>query len=196
MILHILFFIIWIYILWVTKRAKLDFFKFCIGSVGLFVFMMIWLQPVATLPLTKIVAAGTGILGKITKMYESYYEYGMIFITQNDSSISLYIDYECSGIIEIMAFSSMLWFFPVYNFFEKFIITIGGIVWIFMANVFRIFVICTMIFFFGNNVFYLAHTVFGRIIFYVLSVILYFYVFTKSQVIRQKVGNFNYGDDI
>lgn len=196
MILGVICLIIWVYILWVLKRAKLDFFKFCVGSVGVFVFMMIWAQPIATEPLTRIVAASTGVLGKVTNMYESYYQYGLIFISHNTSSISLYIDYECSGIIEIMAFSAMLWFFPVYNFFEKFIVNIGGILWIFAANILRIFVICTMIFFFGNNIFYFAHTIFGRIIFYGLSVILYFHVFTRAQVVRQKVGNFNYGDNI
>nr|WP_278303910.1 exosortase family protein XrtG [Ruminiclostridium sufflavum] len=192
-ILEILFAIMWIYILTVLTRSKLDFWKFCWGSVGFFILMMLWLQPIAVNPLTKAVASISGIIGSLTDMYSSYFQYGMLFITNHGSSISLYIDYECSGIIEIMAFTSLLWFFNVYNFFEKLVINIFGFIWIFIANVLRIFVICALIYFFGNSIFYFAHTIFGRLIFYTFSIILYFFVFTKSHIIRQKVGNFNYG---
>lgn len=173
-------------------RKELHFFKFLFGSVGLFITMMVVIQPILTAPLAQLVAAAAGVLGRITNTYESYFEYGMIFINSAKGVVSLYIDYECSGIIEIMAFSSMLCFFPVYNFIEKIIVNVFGIVWIFVANVIRIFIICIAIHFFGNEVFYFAHTILGRLVFYGFSIILYFYVFTRSQIIRQKVGNFNY----
>jgi len=189
-------FLIWLYILWVFKRGKLDFFKFVVGSVGFFVFMMIWVQPVATDPLSKAVTSVSGIIGDITGIFKSYPEYNMVFISRPEGAISLYIDYECSGIIEIMAFTAMLWFFPVYNLGEKVIVNLLGVTWIFVANVLRILSICLTVYFFGNDAYYLAHTIIGRIIFYALSVILYFHVFTRSQIIRQKVGNFNYGNNI
>lgn len=192
----IICFIIWLYLLWVFQREKLVFFKFCLGSVGLFIFMMIWIQPVATEPIAKIVAATSGMIGDITHIFESYYEYGMLFINSKSGAISLYIDYECSGVIEIMAFMAMLWFFPVYNFTEKVLTSLIGMLWIFAANILRISVICVTIYFFGNNAFYFAHTILGRIIFYFLSVTLYFYVFTRSHIIRQKVGKFSYEDNI
>ena len=191
-ILGMLFAIIWIYILTVLSRSKLDFWKYCWGSVGLFVLMMILVQPIVTVPLTKAVASVAGILGGFTKMYSSYFQYGILFISNGGSSISLFIDYECSGIIEIMAFSSLLWFFNIYSFYEKIVVTILGFIWIFIAHVLRIFVICTLIYFFGNNIFYFAHTVFGRLVFYGFSIVLYFYVFTKPHVIRQRVGGFSY----
>lgn len=195
-IFTIICFIVWVYLLWVFERGKLIFFKFFLGSVGLFIFMMIWIQPLVTAPLAQIVTAATGTIGDVTHMFEAYYEYGMLFINGRSGAISLYIDYECSGVIEIMAFTAMLWFFPVYKFAEKFVINLIGILWIFAANILRISIICTTIYFFGNNAFYFAHTILGRIIFYFLSIILYFYVFTRSQIIRQKVGNFNYEDNI
>ena len=129
----------------------------------------------------------------MSNMYDSYYRYAILFIPKNTTSVSMTIDYECSGIIEIIAFSCMLWFFPVYNLIEKLIINCIGIIVIFLANVLRIFVICTLIYFYGNEIFYFAHTIFGRLIFYVISIALYFYVFTRSHVIRQKVGNISYG---
>ena len=185
--------IIWIYVILVLNRTGLHFFKFCIGSVGLFFFLMFWVQPLVTEPLSQLVCAVAGVLGDLTGMYDSYYQYAILFIPKNTASVSLSIDYECSGVIEIMAFSCMLWFFPLYNTVEKLIYTCIGFATIFLANVIRIFVICTLIYFYGNNIFYFAHTIFGRIIFYFISIVLYFYVFTRAQIIRQKVGNFNYG---
>jgi len=192
--LQITAFIIWIYALLVLSRTGLHFFKFCLGSVGLFFYLMLWVQPLIIQPLSMAVKAVSGVLGDLTQMYDSYYQYAIIFIPKNTTSVSLAIDYECSGVIEIMAFSCMLWFFPLYNTIEKLIVNCIGIVVIFIANVLRIFIICTLIYFYGNEIFYFAHTIFGRIIFYFISIVLYFYVFTRSQIIRQKVGNFNYGN--
>jgi len=187
--------LIWIYILTVLHRAKLTFFKFLAGSVGMFLFMMILIQPHITVPLSEAVAASAGLIGSLTGMFCSYYQYSIIFIRHGAESISLYIDYECSGIIELMAFSALLWFFPLYNAIEKLVVNIAGILWIFASNILRLTVICMLVYFFGNDIFFFAHAIFGRIIFYGFSIILYFYVFTRSQIIKQKVGKFSYGID-
>lgn len=185
-------FVIWLYLLTVFKRGKLTFWYFIFGSVGTFIFMLVWLQPLLITPLTNGVAVVAGFLGDLTGFYKSYFQYGVLFVNSKNYSISLYIDYECSGIIEIMAFSAMLWYFSVYQVYEKVIINILGFFWIFIANVIRIFVICTLIYFYGNDIYYFAHTIFGRLVFYVLSVALYFHVFTRPQILRQKIGSFNY----
>lgn len=185
-------FAVWIYILTVLTRAKLYFFKFVIGSVGMFFFTMFFFSPLLIKPMANAVAAVAALPGRLTGFYEAFYQYSLIFISRNNSFISFYIDYECSGIIEILAFSCLLWFFPLYDLAEKISLTLLGTAWIFLSNVLRILVICTLIYYFGNNIFYFAHTVFGRILFYALSIIMYFYVFTKAHVIRQKVGQFDY----
>lgn len=45
--------IIWLYILSVTKRAKLHAWSFMWGSLGLFVIMMMTVQPLLTMPLAS-----------------------------------------------------------------------------------------------------------------------------------------------
>ena len=190
--LIILAIILWIYILTVLKRAKLDFWYFLFGSVGMFVAGVVLLQPLITVPMQRAVAAVSGIMGELLGIYKSFFQYGILYIESGNAAISLYIDYECSGIIEIMAFTSLLWFFPVYRTHEKIVINLVGMLVIFAANVLRIFIICTMIYFFGNSVYFVAHTIIGRLFFYGCSVVLYFYVFTKSQIVRQKVGKVSY----
>lgn len=188
--------VIWIYILTVLKRAKLDFWYFLFGSVGMFVATVILVQPIVTEPMQKAVAAVAGIMGELTGLYKSYFQYGILFIENGTTSISLYIDYECAGIIEILAFSALLWFFPVYRFYEKIVVNLLGVLSIFIANVLRIFIICTLIYFFGDSIYFVAHTIIGRMFFYVCSIALYFYVFTKSQIVRQKVGKFRYDRNV
>lgn len=184
----------WSYSIFVLWRAKLTFFKFLVGSVGMFVLLMLLLQPILTAPLSKAVAAVTGLIGEWTGAFYSYYQYSLVFIRHGADSISLYVDYECSGIIEIFAFSSLLWFFPLYSIVEKLVVNIIGIIWIFLSNIIRMTSICLLVYFFGNDIFFFAHAIFGRIIFYTLSIILFFYVFTRAQIMKQRVGKFRYGD--
>ena len=185
-------FLVWIYLLSVFTRGKLYFYQFIWGSVGLFVFMMMWIQPVAIRPLTNLVCSEAGVAGRMTGFYESYSEYSMLFVQHGSEAISLCIDYECSGIIEMMAYMSMLAFFRVYDWMQRIILSVLGCMMIFFANIIRLFVIGTTIYYFGNDAYYIAHTIVGRIIFYALSVILYYYIFTKSQIVKQKIGGFHY----
>ncbi len=63
--------IIWIYILTVFKRAKLDFWFFTIGSAGLFTIGIILLQPFLLVPMQNAVAAAAGVFGEITHTFSS-----------------------------------------------------------------------------------------------------------------------------
>ncbi|MCQ2506718.1 MAG: exosortase family protein XrtG [Lachnospiraceae bacterium] len=191
---EIALFILYIYILTLLKRAKISFLFFLVGSVGMFVFLFLGLNQILIPPLVKAVSVIAGALGSLTGFYDAYFQQGMMFIVSHGETLSLYIDYECVGIIEILAFTCLLWFFPVYKVYEKFLINIIGFAYLLLANVFRIFAICSIIYIFGNDMYYVAHTIVGRIIYYVLSIVLYFFVFTKTQIKRQRVGNFAYGD--
>jgi exosortase family protein XrtG len=194
-IIGAVFILIWIYVLGVLRRTGLQFWRYIIGAFGLFIFMMIWLRPVLVQPLSRIVAAIAGVVGTITGTFTTYFKYGIIFIESSVGSLTLNIDFECSGIIEIMAFLSLLVFFRVYTRKERVLIGIVGTLYIILANALRIIVICEMIYFGGVSVYYIAHSFVGRIVFYALSVLLYFYVFTKPQIIRIQIGDFKYGDD-
>ena len=191
-ILLIVTFIIWIYVLTVLKRGKLEFWYFIAGSVGLFIYMLILVEPVILAPLQKAVSAVAGMFGDMTGIYESYFNKNVIFISTGDTNLSMYIDYECSGIIEILAFWALLWFFPLYHTYEKSVLSVVGGLAIFVSNVLRIFVICLIIYMFGESSYFIAHTIIGRLVFYACTVALYFFAFTKSQIIRQKVGGFKF----
>ena len=160
--------LVWIYILTVLCRAKLNFWYYICGSVGLFIFSLILIEPYVVVPLQKAVSAVAGVIGELTHLYDSYFQQGILFIQNGGTSLSLYIDFECSGV-------SMI-----------------GVLAIFLANVLRIFFICLLVHIWGIDMYFFAHTIFARILFYGCTVFLYFYVFTKPQIVRQKVGAFRY----
>ncbi len=193
----ILAFVVWIYLLSVFYRGKMGFFYFIFGSIGSFFFLMLYLKPVLMPVLVQLVTSVTGILGKGTGLFEAYRDYSILFIEspKDGGALSLYIDFECSGIIEILVFISLLAFFQVYGIWQRIVIGAIGCVVIFFSNVTRIFIICVMIRIWGNEVYFLAHTLIGRIVFYIFAVLLYYFVFTKAQIVRQKVGGFSYAQN-
>lgn len=186
--------IIWLYLLQVLKKSGLNFWHFILGSAGLFIFMMVYLRPVVTQPLARIIAALAGIPGNLLGLYSAYFKYGIIFVSSGQESISLLIDFECSGIIEILAFVSLLLFFDVYSRTEKVIVGLAGVCALILGNAIRITIICVIIHFMGVSSYYVAHAFIGRIVFYIISVVIYFYVFTRAQIVKQRVGGFHYAD--
>lgn len=186
---------LWLYCLKALSRAKLEFWRYLCGAMGSFVIMMITLQEVLTMPLARCVAAMAGLVGNVTDTFAAYLKYGIIFITTATGSMTLQIDLECSGIIEIMAFISLLAFFRVYSVSERIIVGVLGTAYIMICNALRITLICEAVHFMGTDAYFISHTFIGRIFFYALTVILYFYVFTKPHIVRMKVGNFSYDNN-
>ena len=181
--------LIWIYILSVFSRAKMHAWKFMWGSLGLFVIMMITVQPVLTMPLARCVAALAGVVGNITGTFIAYFKYGIIFISSGLTSVTLRIDFECSGIIEIMAFISLLAFFNVYNFSEKVMVGIGGFCYIMVCNALRIVMICLSVYFFGMDAYYIVHTFVGRIFLCVKCISLFLCVYEATDY-KNESGQF------
>lgn len=183
---------LWLFVLYVLHRAKLRFWKFLWGSVGLFLLLMVFVRPFVTMPLAQAVTALSGVVGSLTGTFDAYFKYGILYVASEASSITLQIDMECSGVIEIMAFVSLLAFYDVYDHFEKVVVGVGSVLLILFFNALRIVIICEIVHFFGVDAYSIAHTYIGRIVFYALTVLMYFFVFTRPQVIRMKVGEFRY----
>lgn len=192
-ILIVLLLLVWIYTLIVTEKTKLLFWHYAVGSGGLFILMMIVVRPLLTKPLSYAVAAMAGLIGGLTHTFEPYFKYGILFVESAKGAITMQIDFECSGIIEIMAFLALLLFFKVYSLKERIALSFIGTLYIMVSNAFRIIVICEIIHIVGPSAYHMAHTLIGRILFYVLTIVLYFYVFTKPQIVRMKLGRFSYG---
>jgi exosortase family protein XrtG len=174
--------LLWLYILSLFKRAKLTAFFFIWGSVGLFFILITLSSPYWVWLWTHVITLVIGWLGSTTKMSLTMLKYNIISILNSAGSVNMTIDYECSGIIETLAFISLVVFFPIFSRYEKLFFSLLGTAWIFLANLLRLYLIIVIVHLGGGDYFFLAHSILGRIVFYVLAIALYYNVFTYSQL--------------
>lgn len=111
--------ILWLYLLSVLNRANLIGFHFWVGSVGLFAIMAFISRAYFVWFLSACITQVTGWWGTLTGLYSSSYINNLISIHNLHGLIMLFVDYECSGIIETLAYLSLLWFYPMYQKMEK-----------------------------------------------------------------------------
>ena len=178
--------LVWIYLLSVLKRSGITSFYFLLGSVGLFFIIIALSKPYIVWLLTQAVINGINTITGTMGMTHSFVKYGILYISNPGSPVTMSIDYECSGIIESAAFIGLVTFYPVYARKEKLFYSLMGVIYIYLANIIRIFIVVVLVHFGGSSVFFMAHSIIGRIIFYCLVIILYYNVFTYSQVSQSK----------
>lgn len=183
--------VVWMYAVYILRKAQLDFFKFLVGSAGMFFFLLFYASNTLITPFSYFVTSISGFVGKLLGVFEVYSQYGILAI-EGKNIVNIYIDFECSGILEIITYISMVMFFPAYHLYEKILVQIFGTLYILFINVFRLTFIGIATYFFGMDYYYLIHTIIARLLFLVMIMALYFYTFTRKQILKQKVGKFNY----
>ena len=185
--------VVWLYVLRLLRLAGLRAWRMAVGSAGMFALLMLGFQPLLTQPLIRAVSALAGVVGTLTDTFATYFKFGIMYIPIATGSITLQVDLECCGIIELSAFLSLLTFFDVYSRVEKIMVGIIGSALLILFNAMRIVIICLSVHFFGLDAYHITHMFIGRIFFYLCSVLLYFYVFTKPHILQMKIGKFSYG---
>jgi len=194
-LLWIVCLLIWIYILRLFKKEKLTAFHFMFGATGFFCLIYTMFKRVLVIFCTFVLELILEGLSHIFTFFEMYKEYNIIFVNNNDAAISLFIDYECCGFIEILVVFSVILFFPLFTRKEKLKYVIFGYIYTVAANIIRLLSVAAIIYRYGNDAYYLAHSVIGRIVFYILTLLFYFYMITMKQIKTQKLGSFGYDDD-
>ncbi|BDZ31885.1 hypothetical protein MH1LPH_23510 [Lactiplantibacillus brownii] len=133
---------------------------------------------------THAVIHGVALFSDITNWCTVLFKSGLVYIGNGQNAVMMSIDYECSGIIETCAFIALVAFFPMYERKEKVFYGLFGLVYIYLINVLRLVVVIVIVHFGGGETFFIAHSIIGRLVFYVLVIALYYNVFTYSQLAR------------
>ena len=89
------------------------------------------------------------------------------------------IGIECSAIIEMAAAVGLIGFYPAFSHRRKIITAIIGVTATYTINLFRILLIASIINAMGTSWVFSAHAVFGRVFFFVGTVVLYWYLLTR-----------------
>lgn len=180
--------LIWILSILLFKQLRMNFFKFIAGSLGLFIISTIFfINPLENI-LTYLINNVLSFISNISDSFNVIKEYSLVTINAQNGVLTMLINYECSGIIELLVYSSLIVFFPFISNVRKIYTFIYGNIYIFVVNIIRILFMIFIVNIFGVQIYNLAHTVFARILFFVLILVLYYKVFTKNQIKNQKVG--------
>jgi len=180
---------LWGFLLLLFHSLKMNFYKFLVGSVGIFTITMIFFMSYLENNLNLLISNGLSIIGEYTGYFQVFKSNAIISIDTANGIVSMIINYECSGIIEILVFTSLVLFFPFGDVIRKSISFIGGNIYIFIANMIRLNFIIFITKTFGASAFYLVHTLYARILFFILILILYYFVFTSTHLKYQKIGD-------
>lgn len=186
---------VWIYVLTVFRRRNMNAFLFIVGTLGTFLLSFVLFMDIVTVICAKCLEYILLALSHIFSFYSVYPVHNIVFVTSQGSAISLFVDYECSGAIEFLVLMSVTLFFPKLSLIRRIIYVAIGFIYTMMANAIRVIVIAWTINRLGSNAYYAAHSIAGRVVFYVLTIILYFYLFTWQQIKTQITGRFAYGDN-
>lgn len=143
--------------------------------------MTLWL-------LASLVSRGAGLIGSCTHAFRAYPFPAMLAIQTKGGSLNLLIDYECSGIIEMNAFLALLLFYPIYQARAKVILGLLGSLWLYLITVLRVSLVGLVVHSLNLGALFWVHNICGRLLFYVLTIWLYYQVFTHSQLIDRILG--------
>ena len=183
----------WLYVLSVLKRIGWSAAYVVLGVVGTFFIIISLANNNVISFLMRLNTSGAGVVGMLTGFYTVAPTLGIIHIVSGQSAINLFITYECSALIELAAYIALVLFFPFFKNLQQRLKVLGfGVIYLLLANMLRLTVTALIIHFLGLPSLIWAHVIVGRLIFYVLTIILYFYVFTRSQVLHIKIGRFDF----
>lgn len=183
----------WLYVLSVLKRIGWSAAYVVLGVVGTFFIIISLANNNVISFLMRLNTSGAGVVGMLTGFYTVAPTLGIIHIVSGQSAINLFITYECSALIELAAYIALVLFFPFFKNLQQRLKLVGfGVIYLLLANMLRLTVTALIIHFLGLPSLIWAHVIVGRLIFYVLTIILYFYVFTRSQVLHIKIGRFDF----
>lgn len=180
---------VWGFAILMFRNSKMHFFKFLAGSVGVFTISIIFFLPYLDKILNALITNALIIIEQYTDIFKVFRGNSIISVDTADGIISMIINYECSGVIEMLVFTSLALFFPFGGITRKSASIIMGNIYLYIANIIRIIFIVIILKIFGASSYYIAHTLLARILFFVFSVVLYYFVFTSTQLKYQKVGD-------
>ena len=187
--------IVWLYGLSVLKRGNLSGVYFWWGSIGLFIITAFIFRPYFVWLISYLLTNTLGLFAKMTHWFSVYPVSNFLQIGDGKTSVQLFVDYECSGVIEFLAYVSLVAFYPLYDRQARIVAGLIGSVWIFAANIIRLLFIVAVVKACGGRALFWAHSVFGRLLFYTLVIILYYNIFTRPQMVNGLNQRFLRRDD-
>lgn len=188
--------IIWLVILLFFYHHRIWVFYYIWGSVGLSCLLILMVRGS---PLEYLIERQTSLILHYVLSYLDILTYVfdkapgtlLVLIKTDTSWTTVNIDIENSGILEMCILCGLVLFYPAYRLIKKVLLSLVGVMSVFLINLLRLLVVIAAINQGGRSLSFIAHTVFGRLVFFILIVVLYWYLLTRPslQKTREIVNN-------
>ncbi|MEW6065535.1 MAG: hypothetical protein AB1538_10275 [Bacillota bacterium] len=116
----------------------------------------------------------------------------LLIMTEVDNSWTvLNVDIENSGLLEMCILLGLIIFYPPYKPTRKAIFSLVAVVCVYAINLLRLFIVVFSIHWFGRDIASIAHSILGRLVFFILIVALYWEILTKPslKIVRENIEN-------
>src|SRR4030067_733976 len=133
----------------------------------------------------------SNLIGIPTRIFESAPGVLLVLVVSQDVGWTiLQIGVESSGLLEISVLASLLLFYPSWSLYHRGKVIAIGTLAVWSANVFRVLLIAVILNRMGKGSLVLAHTYFGKAIFFLLIVGIFWYLINKSTILdlRRRPG--------
>ena len=172
---------------------------YLIGSIGL-AFIIIFVGRAT--PLQGLMESGvasstflmTNLMGIPARMFEAEANSLMIFVVgqlvgHDNGWTMVRVTVECSSLLETGVISGMVGFYPAWSVRKRFMLVALGVIAAFVANIIRLAVIIWTLHWFGKDSLFIAHTIVGRAVFFVLIIAVFWYIITlpTMRVVAKKL---------
>ncbi|MGE5450089.1 MAG: exosortase family protein XrtG [Methanomassiliicoccales archaeon] len=182
-------FIIWLLIAFFLYRNRIWVFYYIWGAVG---FTLLAILVVRSSPVEYAIEAANGwilhyllaVINIPTYLFDNAPGTVLVMMKLENAWTCINIDIECSGILEGCVLLGLVLFYPLLSVKEKVAYTVGGLSGLMVINLIRLLVIVVCINTFGRDAMYIAHTLLGRLVFFLLVIVLYWYLFTRVTLSR------------
>jgi exosortase family protein XrtG len=122
------------------------------------------------------------VLGIPTRVFEAAPDILVWVIVQEPGWTVVRVGLECSGLLEMAVLAGLLLFYPAWSVGKRVQLMLLGWVTTYGANVVRIFSIILILHVVGKRAIFIAHTIIGRVIFFVLVAGIYWVILTKPTI--------------
>ncbi len=102
----------------------------------------------------------------------------MLVVVQREGWTALQIGVESSALLEISVLVGLLSFYPGWSIPNRLWRMLMGIALTWLANLVRMLIIVLMLHFLGKEVLIIAHTFLGKLVFFVMTIAIYWYLIT------------------
>ncbi|MDH7479739.1 MAG: exosortase family protein XrtG [Syntrophomonadaceae bacterium] len=190
------FFLAWLVVALMLRRSKIWVFYYIWGAVGFTYIAVLFLRGTffeyqleqwTGLILHQVL----GHFGIVTYVFDKAPGTLLVLIKVDNSWTTIDIDIESSGMMEMCILSGLIMFYPLHTVPKRVLFTVAGLATVYAANLVRLITVVSVIHWGGRNMYFLSHTLVGRLVFFLLVIAVYWEVFTRPSLkkAKEKVEN-------